>query len=77
MFVFANRTGFMIYLVVGHRIANTTADGRESSGLSLSGIDQPALSMLVAAVAAIPLGTVPAAPAYAHSVAEELTRVSH
>jgi inner membrane transporter RhtA len=66
MLAFANCAGFMAYIVLGHRIANTAPDGRESSGLTLSGIDQLGLSMLIAAVAATPLGFVPAAPAFTH-----------
>jgi inner membrane transporter RhtA len=65
-FAFANCAGFMIYIMLGHRIANTTADGGDPSGLPLSGIDQLGLSMLVAAVAATPFGIGPAAPAFTH-----------
>jgi inner membrane transporter RhtA len=64
VFAFANCAGFMIYIMLGHRIANTTADGRDSARLPLSGIDQLGLSMLIAAVAATPLGIVPAVPAF-------------
>jgi inner membrane transporter RhtA len=63
VFAFANCTGFMIYIVLGHRIANTTASGGEAVGLPLSGIDQLGLSMLIAAVAATPLGLILAGPA--------------
>jgi inner membrane transporter RhtA len=66
VFAFANCAGFMVYIVLGHRIANTRADGTESSGLPLSGIDQLGLAMLVAAVAATPLGIGPAVPAFTH-----------
>jgi inner membrane transporter RhtA len=65
-FAFANCAGFMIYIVLGHRIANSTAGGGDPSGLPLSGIDQLGLSMLIAVVAATPLGIVPAAPAFTH-----------
>ena len=68
VFAFANCAGFMIYIMLGHRIANTTARGGDSSGLPLSGIDQLGLSMLIAAVAATPLGLVPAVPAFSHPV---------
>lgn len=64
VFAFANCAGFMIYVMLGHRIANTTADGRDPAGLPLSGIDQLGLSMLVAAVAATPLGIAAAVPAF-------------
>ena len=66
VFAFANCVGFMLYVVLGHRIANTTAAGGDSAGLQLSGIDQLGLSMLIAALAATPLGIVPAAAAFTH-----------
>ena len=66
VFAFANCAGFMIYIILGHRIANTTADGRDPAGLPLSGIDQLGLAMLIAAVAATPLGIAPAVPAFTH-----------
>lgn len=66
VFAFANCAGFMIYIMLGHRIANTAVGGGDSSGLALSGIDQLGLSMLIAAVAATPFGIVPAVPAFAH-----------
>src|SRR5215475_1520979 len=68
VFAFANCAGFMIYIMLGHRIANTTARGGDSSGLPLSGIDQLGLSMLIAAAAATPLGLAPAVPAFTHPV---------
>jgi len=64
-FAFANCAGFMVYIVLGHRIANTAA-GRGASGSPLSGIDQLGLAMLIAAVVATPLGIVPAATAFTH-----------
>jgi inner membrane transporter RhtA len=67
-FAFANCVGFMIYIVLGHRIANTTASGGDVTGPPLSGIDQLGLSMLIAAAAATPFGIVSAAPAFAHPV---------
>jgi inner membrane transporter RhtA len=66
VFAFANCAGFMIYIVLGHHIANTAASGSNSSGLPLSGIDQLGLSMLIAAVVATPAGIVPAAAAFTH-----------
>jgi inner membrane transporter RhtA len=66
VFAFANCAGFMIYIMLGHRIANTAADGGDPSGLPLSGIDQLGLSMIIAAVAATPFGIGPAAPAFTH-----------
>lgn len=62
-FAFANCLGFMLYVVLGHRIANSTpAPGRPG----LSGIDQLGAAMLVAAVVATPVGLPGALPAFAH-----------
>jgi inner membrane transporter RhtA len=53
-FAFANCALFMLYVMLGHRIANT----RDNSGTGkpLSGIDQLGASMLVAAVVVSPVG---------------------
>ncbi len=67
-FAFANCIGFMLYVIVGHRIANTAADGSDSSASSMSGIDQLGLSMLVAAIVATPFGIVPAVLCFTHPV---------
>ena len=58
VFAFANCIGFMLYVMLGHRIANTSADGADTAqGASpMSGIDQLGLSMLIAAVVATPFG---------------------
>jgi inner membrane transporter RhtA len=53
---FANCALFMLYVVLGHRIANT---GR-------SGIDQLGAAMLIAGVVATPWGAGPAAVAFVH-----------
>jgi inner membrane transporter RhtA len=68
VFAFANCIGFMLYVVLGHRIANTAADGSESSAVSMSGIDQLGLSMLIAAVVATPFGIGAAASSFTHPV---------
>jgi inner membrane transporter RhtA len=65
-FAFANCLGFMLYVLLGHRIANTAADGSPDGGTGLSGIDQLGAAMLIAAVAATPLGLPAALPAFAH-----------
>jgi inner membrane transporter RhtA len=67
-FAFANCAGFMLYVVLGHRMANTKADGSETgtSGASLSGIDQLGAAMVVAVVAATPFGIGAALPAFSH-----------
>jgi inner membrane transporter RhtA len=65
-FAFANCIGFMLYVILGHRIATTAADGSGPAASPMSGIDQLGLSMLVAAAVATPFGIVPAALAFAH-----------
>lgn len=61
-FAFANCAGFMLYVVLGHRIANVPADG----GAPLSGIDQLGAAMLIAALIATPFGVAGAAPTFLH-----------
>jgi inner membrane transporter RhtA len=68
VFAFANCVGFMLYVMLGHRIANTGADGGGSPASPMSGIDQLGLSMLIAAVVATPFGIVPAALSFARPV---------
>lgn len=69
-FAFANCAGFMLYVVLGHRIANTAADGTANSdhgGVgAMSGIDQLGAAMLVAAVVATPFGIGGAAQTFVH-----------
>jgi inner membrane transporter RhtA len=55
-FAFANCALFMLYVILGHRIANT--------GAGLSGIDQLGAAMLIAAVVATPFCAGAAAPAF-------------
>jgi inner membrane transporter RhtA len=64
VFAFANCAGFMLYVVLGHRIARTAAGGGPAAP-PLGGIDQLGLSMVIAAVVATPFGIGPAAPAFA------------
>jgi inner membrane transporter RhtA len=76
VFAFLNCLGFMLYVVLGHRIATTpTAPDAGTPGepqadstaaRQLSGIDQLGLSMLIAAVAATPFGIADAAPTFVH-----------
>src|SRR5262245_9864326 len=79
---FGNCAGFMAYVVLGHRVANTQLagkDGRASGNAgpgaaatdsaragaaAISGIDQLAAAMLVAAVLAAPAGLGAAVPAF-------------
>jgi len=67
VFAFANCIGFMLYVILGHRIANTGAGG-DSPASPMSGIDQLGLSMLIAALVATPFGIVPAALSFIHPV---------
>lgn len=60
LFAFANCALFMGYIVLGHRISRT--------GSGMSGIDRLACAMLVAALAATPLGLRSALPAFSHPV---------
>jgi inner membrane transporter RhtA len=57
LYAFANCALFVLYLVLGHRLA---AQGRAS------GIDRLSASMLVATVFALPFGIADAAPAFTH-----------
>ncbi|RJO70784.1 EamA family transporter [Nocardia panacis] len=61
VFAFVNCALFMLYVVLGHRIAN--------SGAGLSGIDQLGAAMLIAAVVAAPFCLTAAAPAFTSPVA--------
>lgn len=59
---FANCALFMLYVALGHRVANTAPPG----GSRWSGIDQLGAAMLIAAIAATPVGFVAATPALVH-----------
>ena len=60
VFAFANCALFMLYIVLGHRIANEGGRG------GLSGIDRLGAAMLIAAVVATPWGLGGALPAFGH-----------
>jgi inner membrane transporter RhtA len=73
VFAFANCAGFMLYVILGHRIANTPLVGTTTQGgdashsaSPMSGIDQLGLSMLIAAAVATPAGIGYAAAAFTH-----------
>jgi inner membrane transporter RhtA len=72
VFAFANCLGFMLYVILGHRIANTSIETTDRTAdtapASLNGIDQLGLSMLIAAVIATPFGIAYAGPAFTHPV---------
>jgi len=78
-FAFANCALFMLYVVLGHRIANASGEGGEQGekrekGAGPAGsnrptsIDRLAAAMLIAAVAATPWGLGGALPAFRHPV---------
>ena len=60
IFAVTNAVLFAGYIVLGHRVARSS---------QMSGIDGLALSMLIATVIALPIGIVPAAPAFLDPVA--------
>jgi inner membrane transporter RhtA len=64
VFAFGNCAGFMLYVILGHRIANRPVRGTPRT--AMSGIDQLGLAMLIACVVATPIGIGPAAPAFTH-----------
>lgn len=60
-FAFGNCVLFMLYVILGHRIARAR-DGGDGPG----GIDLLSMSMLIAGVAATPIGLAGALPAFSH-----------
>jgi inner membrane transporter RhtA len=62
---FGNCAGFMLYVVLGHRIANTTLAGPAGNG-ALTGIDQLGAAILIGAVVATPAGLGAALPVFTH-----------
>jgi inner membrane transporter RhtA len=68
VFAFANCAGFMLYVILGHKIANTDLEGAtgDAAGRALGGIDQLGAAMLVAAVVATPFGIGGAATTFPH-----------
>jgi len=63
LFAFGNCALFLLYVVLGHRIANTRGSGR-----AISGIDQLGASMMVAAVLVTPIGLGGALQTFSHPV---------
>lgn len=61
-FAFANCALFMLYVTLGHRVANTGP----RDGPQWGGVDQLGAAMLIAAVVTTPLCLVGAAPAFDH-----------
>jgi inner membrane transporter RhtA len=67
VFAFANCALFMLYIVLGHRIANADADA-DAGAEGFSGLDRLGAAMLIAAAAATPWGLRGALPAFGHPV---------
>ena len=68
-FASANCALFMLYIVLGHRIANAGAGETVPTGVTVpTGIDRLAAAMLIAAVTATPWGLGGALPAFRHPV---------
>jgi inner membrane transporter RhtA len=65
VFAFANCGLFMLYIVLGHRIANAGPKDKDAENTS---IDRLAAAMLIAAVTATPWGLGGALPAFRHPV---------
>jgi inner membrane transporter RhtA len=74
VFAFGNCALFMLYVILGHRIANSAGQGQGEHGREeaprsqMSGIDRLGVSMLIAAVCAAPIGLRGALPTLAHPV---------
>ena len=62
VFAFGNCAGFMLYVLLGHRIANVRGDP------VLGGIDRLGAAMVVAAIVATPVGIGPALSVFTHPV---------
>lgn len=62
LFAFGNCAAFMAYVMLGHRVANTTVAGTGA----LAGIDQLGAAMLIGVVVATPAGLGAALPAFTH-----------
>ena len=72
-FAFANCAGFMLYVILAHRIATTAATSRAAGpggagGNQLAGVDQLGAAMLIAALVITPIGAGAAAAAFARPV---------
>jgi inner membrane transporter RhtA len=68
VFAFGNCAGFMLYVMLGHQVANTPVADEPAGASALSGIDQVGAAMLIAAVVAAPVGLSGAWPAFTHPV---------
>lgn len=62
----ANCLGFVLYVVLGHRIASGDPEAATTSADRPTGVDRLSVAVVVAAVVATPFGIVQAAPAFTH-----------
>src|ERR1700751_3872277 len=67
VFAFANGALFMLYIMLGHRMANASGRGTAQTSRARS-IDQLAGAMVIAAVTATPWGLSGALPAFGHPI---------
>jgi inner membrane transporter RhtA len=56
LFAFGNCALFLLYVILGHRIANATHEGSDRKEGPMGGIDRLGASMIVAAVVITPIG---------------------
>jgi inner membrane transporter RhtA len=56
LFAFGNCALFLLYVILGHRIANSTDEGSDESRGPMGGIDRLGASMIVAAAVITPVG---------------------
>ena len=68
VFAFANCALFTLYIVLGHRIANSGSGGVPGGTSGMTGIDRLGAAMLIAAATAAPWGLAGALPAFRHPV---------
>jgi inner membrane transporter RhtA len=67
LFAFGNCALFLLYVVLAARIATADrTDGKPGPGAATGGIDRLAAAMVIAAVAATPVGLPAALPAFGH-----------
>lgn len=68
LFAFGNCLGFVVYVVLGHEIANLKTSAPDGTPAATAGIDRLGASMGLAALIAAPVGIPFAIPAVAHPV---------
>jgi inner membrane transporter RhtA len=66
LFAFGNCIGFVVYVVLGHQIANLKTPSPTDKPVATAGIDQLGASMGLAALVAAPIGLPSAIPVFYH-----------